>query len=225
MYVPTEVMVALCTGIFSSIGLIITGIFKLIAIRKKKNTDSSDEANKSKEALERKQFRETVQRQLNIMTTAAKESQKQYETLAREIDRVKQFINEHVAISKEDNALMTHIASRQSQSRSILLHMNARTEMQMKTMIDLIQFSMRAIKDCSICVSCIGDEMLVMMPEGAGKDALQKTLNNAKNAEREMFDSLLNANSVVFKSSDDVVTILDDDIEKTNQRHQKQDTL
>lgn len=222
---PVEVQVALATGVLGCAGLVITGIFQILAIRKERKSKEIaakdkelEEAKTKLDKVERDKKDELLQRQIKTIEDTSSSTQKDIRTLAQQVEKMKDHVTARASESEDGIRMITAILSKDARTRSNLIHMYARTEAQLRTLMEIETLNLRFSKDTASTLNTVGELLAKLITSGDDLQRLRKTLDGSKESQEEFLDNILGAQKQFFDQSHDSINNkeLDEEIEKLN---------
>lgn len=221
---PTEVYVALVTGICGCIGLLITAVFQVIAAGKKRKSDADDAQNKELEEAkkklaekEQKERDETIQRQISDIAEQGKNTQNEIKMLASQVEKMRNHANIRASESEDGIRMITTILSKDARTRSNLIHMYARTESQLKTLMEIETYNLRFTKDTATTLTTVGELLAKLLESSEDAARLRRSLDENKEMQDEFMDGVINAQKSLFDQTGmQAETEIEAELEKIN---------
>lgn len=221
---PTEVYVALVTGICGCVGLLITAVFQVIAAGKKRKSDADDAQNKELEEAkkklaekEQKERDETIQRQISDIAEQGKNTQNEIKMLASQVEKMRNHANIRASESEDGIRMITTILSKDARTRSNLIHMYARTESQLKTLMEIETYNLRFTKDTATTLTTVGELLAKLLDSSEDAARLRRSLDENKEMQDEFMDGVINAQKTLFDQTGmQAETEIEAELEKIN---------
>lgn len=208
MQIPSDVIVALVTGCCSCIGLIITGIFQIRSSSKKRKADAEEasqkalnEANQKLEKQEQEQKERDFQQQIESVEESARDTQKDLKRLTTQVERLKDIMTDKASQSEESIKTITNILSKDARTRSNLHHIYARSEAQLRTLMEIETHNLKFAKDTADALTVIGELLNKLLTNADDKTMLKSALDDTREMQEELMDEILNAQKQFFEHS------------------------
>lgn len=205
---PTEVYVAIVTGIFGAVGILITGIFQVVSAYKKRKSESAEEAekalqeaNKKLEKQEQEKRDTEIQRQIESIERTGQSTQNDIKMLAAQVEKMRTHVNMRASESEEGIRMITAILSKDARTRSNLIHMYARTEAQLKTLMEIETYNLRFTKETAATLSTVGELLSKLLSSSEDTQRLRKALDDSSETQQEFIDGVINAQKQFFEQS------------------------
>lgn len=222
---PVEVQVALVTGVIGCVGLVITGVFQVLSMRKERKSKEMaakdkelEETKKKLDDAEREKKDALLQRQIKSIENTSSSTQKDIRTLAKQVEKMKDHVTARASESEDGIRMITAILSKDARTRSNLIHMYARTEAQLRTLMEIETLNLRFSKDTASTLNTVGELLAKLISSGDDLQKLRKTLDASKESQEEFLDNIIGAQKQFFDQSHDSINNkeLDEEMERLN---------
>ena len=220
---PVEVKVALIAGVFGFLGVLATAIAQVMQTYRKRKIEAEsaaqkqlDEANRKLEEQERKARDEAIQRQIAAIEETSNRTQHDVQMLAAQVEKMRTHMSMRASESEEGIRMITSILSRDARTRSNLIHMYARTEAQLKTLMDIETHNLRFTKDTAATLAIVGELLGKLLESSEDSQRLRKSLDENNEMQQEFIDGVINAQRQFLEQGSSSTT--DESVEKEIER-------
>lgn len=197
---PIEVQVALVTGVCGLLAAVVAAVAQIMQNRKqRKNAEAKEaqqaleEANKKIAEQERQRRDDALQRQINAIENTGTQTQKDIKMLASQVEKMRSHVNMRASESEEGIRMITSILSKDARTRSNLIHMYARTEAQLKTLMEIETYNLRFTKDTAATLATVGELLAKLLDSNDDVQRLRHSLDENNEMQQEFIDGVINA--------------------------------
>ena len=204
---PTEIAVALMT---SAAGVIVAGItayfqYKSTVAKKKKEEDEAnqkalDEAERKIQEAERKAEAERLENRLQSFENAIDSIKGDVMGISRQIEGMRQHTASRIAESEDGIRMITTILSKDARARSNMVRMYAKSEAQLRTLMEIQTYTLKFTKETASAIHTVGT-ILARNLEDHDPDASQrlaKCLDDNNSQQQQFIDNVINAQRTFF---------------------------
>ena len=205
---PIELKVALVTGVLGCFGILITAVFQYMGNMKRKKSEAEaaaekalNEANEKIRQKDQEARDKEVERQIGEIAATGKDTQQAIIELANQVERMKHYVNVKLNDSEESLRMISGILSKEAMTRSNIIHMSARTEAQLKTLMEIESYNLKFTKETAGTLSVIGGLLANLLTESDDLQRLHKTLEENDDMQAELLDDMIEAQKKFFEQS------------------------
>lgn len=204
---PTELAVALMTSIA---GIVVAGItayfqYKASSAKKKRDEDDAkqkalDEATRKVRETERQAEAERLDRRLSSFESSIGSIQGDIEAISRQIEGLRQHTSNRIAESEDGIRMITTILSKDARARSNMVRMYAKSEAQLRTLMEIQTYTLKFTKETASAIHTVGS-ILSRNLEDEDPDAsekLSKCLDDNNSHQQQFIDNIITAQRTFF---------------------------
>lgn len=207
MMMPTEIAVALLTGITAVTVAGITAYFQYRSVKTKKKQDEDDvkqkaldEANRKIQEADRKAEAERLENRLQSFEKAIESLKGEMGGFSRQIESMRQHTANRIAESEDGIRMITTILSKDARARSNMVRMYAKSEAQLRTLMEIQTYTLKFTKETASAIHTVGT-ILSRNLEEQDPDTSQRLIRclDDNNANQQQFvDSVIMAQRTFF---------------------------
>lgn len=207
LIMPIELAVALMT---SAAGIIVAGItayfqYRSTVAKKKQDEDDArqkalDEANKKLQEAERKAEAEKLDTRLRSFEESIQSVKSDMTGISRQIESIRQHTSNRIAESEDGIRMITTILSKDARARSNMVRMYAKSEAQLRTLMEIQTYTLKFTKETASAIHTIGT-ILSRNVEEDDPETSQRLIrclddNNAR--QQQFVDNVITAQRTFF---------------------------